>query len=502
MDKLTRRSLLKTAILPSIGMTGPFIRRSPAAAPAPRPTSARSLLLGNWADPTILKDGNDYYLTHSSFEFQPGLLVWHSTNLKSWKPISRAVVNQAGSIWAPDLVKHGGRYYIYYPAARENWVVTAESPHGPWSEARPIGVNRIDPGHVVGPDGRRYIHLSGGHMVRISDDGLRAETEPRRIYEGWPIPEDWAIECFCLESPKLLGRDGWYHLTSAQGGTFGPSTSHMVVSARSRTPVGPWENSPYNPIIRTWSRDEPWWSKGHGTLVEGPDRQWFCVLHGIMNCFRTLGRPTLIEPVEWTDDGWYRVPDRWPSGWERPVKAEMPMSDAFDSRSLGIQWQFHRHYAPERFTAGAGSLRLAGLGENAGESQPLAVMPMHRAYELEVEVQTDASATAGLMLFASPSDYIGLGLSSDRVLRRVQEGYRRYRNTDEPRVGRSALRLRIVNNKQDVRFYHWDEKGAWRILQPSMDVSGGGALRAALFAFGRGDARFRDFRYTPLGSEG
>ena len=82
------------------------------AAEASRPTVARPLLVGNWADPTVLKDGDDYYMTHSSFEFQAGLLIWHSKDLRTWRPITHAVVNQEGSIWAPDLIKHGGRYHL------------------------------------------------------------------------------------------------------------------------------------------------------------------------------------------------------------------------------------------------------------------------------------------------------------------------------------------------------------------------------------------------------
>ena len=102
----------------------------------PRPTEARPLLVGNWADPTVLKDGDDYYMTHSSFEFQPGLLIWHSKDLKAWRPITHAVENQEGSIWAPDLIKHDGRYCIYYPAAGTNWVVTADQITGSLVEAR------------------------------------------------------------------------------------------------------------------------------------------------------------------------------------------------------------------------------------------------------------------------------------------------------------------------------------------------------------------------------
>jgi len=473
-----------------------------AAAVQPRPTKAIPLLVGNWADPTILKDGSDYYMTHSSFQRQPGLLIWHSRDLRNWKPVGHAVVNQKGNIWAPELIKHGGRYYLYYPVVEagkfSNWVTTATSPAGPWSAPQPIGVGNIDPGHVVGDDGKRYIHLSGGRVVEMSADGMRALTEPKQVYEGWPIPEDWAIECVCLESPKLLKRGGWYYLTSAQGGTAGPSVSHMVISARSRTPIGPWENSPYNPIIRTWSRTEEWWSKGHGTLVEGPDGNWYCLLHGFMNGQRTLGRCTLIEPIEWTADGWYRAAARWPRGWDKPGRAEMPLSDDFRGHQLGLQWSFHQHYDPARFTLTGDGLELRGIGNDPGESQPLCVVPLHPAYEIEVEVEAEEEAMAGLMLFVNANEYLGLGISKDGVLRRVQKGYRRYARTDEPAIGGAQAALRIVNDRQDVRFYCRIGASGWKVMQPAAEISSGGVVLAALFACGSGKARFRRFRYTPL----
>lgn len=474
------------------------------AAITPRPTRAIPLLLGNWADPSILKDGSDYYMTHSSFEHQPGLLVWHSRDLRSWKPVSRAVVNQKGTIWAPEIIRHNGRYYIYYPAvdsgSATNWVVTADSPAGPWSPAQPLGVGHIDPGHVVGDDGKRHIHLSGGRAVEMSEDGMRATSAAKQIYGGWPIPDDWAIECMCLESPKLIKRGGWYHLMSAQGGTAGPSVSHMVVSARSRTPVGPWENSPHNPIIRTWSREERWWSKGHGTLVEGPDRQWYCVLHGFLNGQRTLGRCTLIEPIEWTADGWYKAATRWPRGWERPVTVDMPLSDDFHGRQLGIQWSFHQHYDPARFALTGDSMELNAMGATPGESRPLCVTPLDASYGIEVDVEAEAGATAGLMLFSSAREYLGLAISKDGVIRRVQNGYRRYARTDEPSIGGARATLRIVNEGQDVRFYYRDASPQWKVMQPAMDISSGGVVQAALFVSGTGKGRFRAFRYRAIGA--
>lgn len=442
-------------------------------------------------------------MTHSSFQRQPGLLIWHSRDLRSWKPLGHAIVNQKGAIWAPEMIKHGGRYFIYYPVVEggkfSNWVVTSESPAGPWSTPQPIGVGNIDPGHVAGEDGKRYLHLSAGRVVELSAEGTRAATEPKQVYEGWPIPEDWAIECVCLESPKLLKRGGWYHLMSAQGGTAGPSVSHMVISARSRTPTGPWENSPYNPIIRTWSREEEWWSKGHGTLVEGPDRNWYCVLHGFLNGQRSLGRCTLIEPIEWTADGWYRAAARWPRGWEKPARADIRLSDDFRGKQLGIQWSFHQNYDPARFTLTGDALELKAISGDPGESQPLCAVPLDPAYEIEVEVEAASDAMAGLMLFANANEYLGLGISKDGVLRRAQKGYRRYARTDEPAIGGGRAVLRIVNDRQDVRFYYRSRVMEWKVMQPAAEISSGGIVQAALFAAGSGRGRFRGFRYRAIG---
>jgi len=235
------------------------------------------VLPGNYADPSILRVGNAWYMTHSSYHQVPGLTIWRSEDLLHWERVARALRRHLGSVWAPDFIRHGDTFYIYFPAGGTNWVVTAPAPEGPWSDPVDLGVGRIDPGHVATPEGRRCLHMSDGWMYELAPDGLSVKGEARKVYDGWEYPADWVVEGFCLEAPKLLHRDGWYYLTSAEGGTAGPSTSHMVVSARSRAPEGPFENSPHNPIVRTWDKSEAWWSKGHGTLVEGPAGQWYLV---------------------------------------------------------------------------------------------------------------------------------------------------------------------------------------------------------------------------------
>ena len=104
-------------------------------------TFPRLLLGGDYPDPSIIREGKDFYMTNSSFNYAPGLLVWHSTDLVNWTPIARALHALDGSVYAPDLVKYKGRYYIYYPAAGSNYVVYADDIRGPWSE--PIRVNGV-----------------------------------------------------------------------------------------------------------------------------------------------------------------------------------------------------------------------------------------------------------------------------------------------------------------------------------------------------------------------
>lgn len=70
------------------------------------------ILAGDYPDPTILRDGKDYYMTHSPFYYAPGFLIWHSQDLEHWEPVCRAMAQWEGSAMAPDLVKYNNRYYI------------------------------------------------------------------------------------------------------------------------------------------------------------------------------------------------------------------------------------------------------------------------------------------------------------------------------------------------------------------------------------------------------
>ncbi|MBD0823751.1 family 43 glycosylhydrolase [Aestuariibaculum marinum] len=473
------------------------------------PKYTNPILGGDYPDPSIVRVGSDYYMTHSSFNYYPGLVVWHSTDLIHWERISHALTKNVGSVWAPDLVFVNGKYYIYFPAGGTNWVVYSDSPKGPWSEPVDLKLNGfIDPGHVADEQGNRYLYLSKGYVVKLTNDGLAIAEEPVFNYEGWQFPKSWSTECFCLESPKSTIKDGYYYLTTAEGGTAGPATAHMVVSARAKSPYGPFENSPYNPIVHTESRAERWWNQGHGTLVDDVNGDWWIMYHGYEKHFQTLGRQTLMLPIEWTEDGWFKVPDGIKPSDEisvpnlRSSKAKHGLSDDFDNETLNLQWQFYKDNDMSRVRFKDGALVFKGKGTSFADSSPLLVNSGDRKYEVEVEYTLEGEAEIGLCLYYNEVANMHISVNKDRFA----VFNRQKRKISEPNTLGNHGFLRILNEENEVSFYFSQDGKQWSRVERSIESSGFNhnvfgeflSLRAGLFAFGEGDVIFDNFIYKPL----
>ena len=431
-----------------------------AAACTPKTTPVKTCIFpGDYPDPTILRDGGDFYMTHSSFTYFPALLVWHSTDLLHWEPVARAVADGDYSIFAPDICKVDGKFYIYYPTSRgENYVVVADRPEGPWSAPVKLDVGGIDPGHVVAEDGQRYLYTNNGWVTPLTPDGLAAAGKPQKVYDGWEFPAEWETEGMWLESPKLLKRGDWYYLVSAEGGTAGPATSHMVVVARSKSALGPWENSPHNPMVHTYSADEAWWSKGHGTLIDDADGNWYIVYHAYRNGFHTLGRSTLIESVEWTEDGWPVLTEPDGAKWEKDgLQGSYASLRDYANPLLWAKWQ--PGYA-------GGTLWTATA--------------VDASYEITARFSIPEGSQAGLFLFYNEEANIGLTGSDPQFA------------------------VRIRNERNIVSVWEQTGDGEWASVMERQDVSemhhnryqGFFALRPA-YLLGEG-AELLEFTYKPL----
>lgn len=472
------------------------------------------IISGDHPEPSILRDGDDYYLTVSSFEAYPGLVIYHSKDLINWVPISYALNQYVGSVWAPDLVKIDGRFYIYFavkhPKQNTIYAIYSDKIDGTWSEPIDLGLhNHIDPGHAIGEDGKRYLFLSGGDRVTLSDDGLKVLDEPKNIYKPWKYPDDWDVEGFSPEGPKIFKHGQYYYLITAIGGTAGPPTGHMVIAARSKSIHGPFENSPQNPLVRSKSKNEMWWSRGHATIFQTKDGEFWSVYHGYEKDFITLGRQCLLAPVSWSNDGW---PIFGGNDLSKPIKAPktkfkspngIALSDDFSKSKFGIQWNYiGQNNDASRLNIKDNALELGAIGSAPSNSAPLGFIVGDRAYEIEAQIEIEDNSWGGLLLFYDKMLYCGLGFNSTNF---ITHQYGIERGKPKNPYGKKLF-MRLRNFENIVSFFTSSDGKNWKRFDRGMEVSGynhnvrGGfmMLKPAIYSCGAGKVIYKNFKYRAL----
>ena len=238
------------------------------------------------------------------------------------------------------------------------------------------------------------------------------------------IPDDWVVEGFAPEGPKITRHGDYYYMITAVGGTAGPPTGHMVIAARSKSIHGPWENCPANPIVRTTSAAEKWWSRGHATLVEGPAGDWWSVYHGYENGYWTLGRQALLDPIEWTDDGWFRMtggdlsqPIAKPQG-RRGGAARHGAVGRFLDAGARHQMEFLQACGRRAQPRARREWRAAAEGarQGAGRFVAAAADRGRSGLSFECDIEIAPGGTAGLILFYDDRLYCGLGFDGERFV--------------------------------------------------------------------------------------
>lgn len=325
---------------------------------------------GFFPDPSVIRVGSDYYMVNSSFQYFPAIPISHSTDLVHWEVIGHAVTNpdwldlsetmDSRGIWAPDISYHNGKFYIFatlrfnsndkeLSPMRCQLMMTADKPEGPYSKPVRLPVDNIDPSHFIDDDGKHYMIIAPGiTVVPLSDDCTRVTGEPVQVWAGTGER--------CPEGPHILKKDGWYYAILAEGGT---GYGHGINVARSKTLFGKYEPSPYNPVMRQHNPDAPIQRAGHGKLVQTQNGDWWITyLCGRPNCGRytTIGRETALDPVQWTDDGWFTINSGNGPSLEQNAP-NLPQSactaferDDFDSDTLNLNWEFVRNPDYSAFT--------------------------------------------------------------------------------------------------------------------------------------------------------
>lgn len=308
----------------------------------------RPVIAGFHPDPSICRVGPDYYLVNSSFEYSPGVPLWHSTDLVNWTQIGNILnrpeqfpageAGASGGIYAPTIRHHAGRFWMIttnVSGEPGQLVVSATNPDGPWSAATVLeGLDGIDPDLAWGDDGSAYMtfcsndpETSGIAQVQVDLERGVALTAPRRLWRGTGLAYP--------EGPHLFQRGEWWYLLISEGGT---ERGHVIAMARSHSPEGPFEPAPNNPLFSRRSTTFPTQNTGHADFVECADGSWAMVYLGVRPrgahpLFHTNGRETFVARINWDESGW---PVIEPDGFSVP--GPRGFEDDFACPSLSPRW--------------------------------------------------------------------------------------------------------------------------------------------------------------------
>lgn len=319
---------------------------------------------GFFPDPSIIRVGEDYYTVNSTFQYFPAIAISHSKDLVHWEVVGHAITSNddldlsnipdSYGIWAPDISEHNGKYYIFATlrlngdgkrdnnVLRRQLMMVADRPEGPYSKPVCLEVDDIDPSHFIDDDGTHYMVIAAGaKVVKLSDDCTKVLEEPVVAWTGTGER--------CPEGPHIFKKDGYYYAMVAEGGT---GYGHGINVARSKNLLGPYELSPYNPVMRQLDPEALIQRAGHGKLVQTQDGDWWMVyLCGRRNQgkYTTVGRETALDHVTWTEDGWFKVNDgKGPS--ETATCPNLPnhpfetkTKDDFDIDTLALTWEWVRN---------------------------------------------------------------------------------------------------------------------------------------------------------------
>jgi xylan 1,4-beta-xylosidase len=473
-------------------------------------TFPNPILPGCYPDPSICRVDDDYYLVTSTFEFFPGLPIFHSRDLVHWRQIGHVLdrasqlpldgIRPSGGLYAPTIRHSNGTFYVINTLVdgktkSGNFIVTATDPAGPWSEPCWLdSLKGFDPSLFFGEDGRVWItgnrlHEDGyytGHteifLQELDIQNMKLVGKENILWDGAVKGAVWA------EAPHIYHIDEYYYLMIAEGGT---DYHHAVTIARSKEITGPYQVNPGNPILthRHLGMDYPIVGTGHADLVQTQNGEWWMVLLAMRpygGYFYNLGRETFLVPVRW-ENGWpivspgtgrveftYPVPDLPEETW--PAE---PGRDDFDGSTLAYCWCFLRTPGEDFWSLSEhpGYLRLKLRPEMLSEQvHPSFVGRRQQHVHFEVQTAFDFSPqnegeSAGLVLYQNTNFHFRFVVTRDttpviRLIRRVQ-GIEEI--LVQQAIDSRQIFLKIEAHEQNYSFYFSSKPHQWQLLAKNID---------------------------------
>jgi xylan 1,4-beta-xylosidase len=491
------------------------------------PDIENPILRGFNPDPSILRVGDDYYIATSSFEWFPGVQIHHSRDLVNWRLLTRPLrrasqLNMLGDpdscgIWAPCLSHDGELFHLVYTDVKRygrtsvggaagaslrdfhNYIVTAKTIDGEWSDPVYINSSGFDPSLFHDDDGRKWFlnmlwdhrpsqnRFAGIVVQEYSPESKSLIGQRVNIFAGTPLG--------LTEAPHLYKRDGWYYLLTAEGGT---GWNHAVTMARSRDLLGPYETHPDTYVLSARNRpDAPLQRAGHADLVEtqaGDTYMAYLCGRPLRNRGRcTLGRETAIQKMQWRDGWLYTEGEAGMPALQTPAPklaahpfTPTPERDDFDTPLLATDWQWLRTPFPDtifNLTARPGHLRLYGR-ETIGSLFTQALVARRQqahCYSAETIMDFDPAhfqQAAGLVCYYGANKFHYLHVTHDeahgrhiRVMSALPDAPVGDAFTTPIAIPAGPIGLRVEVDEERL-FFAWRlGDGAWERLAQTFDAS-------------------------------
>lgn len=497
-------------------------------------TYTNPIIPGFYPDPSICRVGDDYYLVNSSFEFFPGVPLWHSKDMIHWRQLGYVLdrrsqlplegVRTSGGIYAPTIRFHEGRFYMVTTNVSfgGNFYVWTDDISGSWSDPIYVKQGGIDPS-LFWEDGTVYFMSTYqdeqgksciGQCTMDIETGEQL-TPTRPIWYGTGGK--------CPEGPHMYKKDGFYYLMIAEGGT---EYGHMETIARSTSPWGPFEGCPHNPILTHRNRgsgaEVEFHGLGHADIVEDQAGQWWIVFHAIRPSqfmLHHVGRETMLAPVTW-EDGWPIVAEG--KYIENPMtvsdiqgyntaKQYESWKDCFEGTKFANRWSFLRNPHMQSYCLDADSVKLTGVADTLdGRGSPTALLTRQQQMKMTAQVKLLAAelsenSAVGLTIFHTCEHHYDLVVAKqgdDNV------AFLRKRVGDILTTGEAAkvtldkpLILRVVADRLEYQFYVGasDDQmiclgsGRTQLLSTECMICTFTGCFEGIFAEGEASARFSEF---------
>lgn len=465
-------------------------------------TYRNPVLPGFYPDPSVIRVGEDYYMVNSTFEYFPGVPIFHSKNLIQWEQIGNVLTRESQvnlrsrksseGIFAPVLRHHAGVFYMITTDVQGigNFYVTTNDPTGPWSDPIKIPYGNIDPSLFFDDDGKVYVSAQSGfgetsHVIQYEIDIAtgKALTEPVVVWKGDEGP--W------VEGPHLYKINGLYYMLTASGGT-GPQ--HREIIGRSVNPYGPFEMLSHPILTHNGLKDHPIQYLGHVELINDAAGNWWAMFLGVRllnNRGSVLGRETFLAPVQWNDDGWPMIDNNEGTvALTMEVNVDVAIVDVtdtvvapsaaivsrteFGTQGLGLEW-FYTRVRPTAeamsLTEREGCLTLKGNSStirDGGSTVFICRRQQHHSMRVETELTFDANQAgeaAGIAARLSDETYYALGVSQldghKGILLSISKKGVASQSFTALTDRKGSLRLAIHSDQEAYEFLYAENGGHW-----------------------------------------